>query len=370
MRVLLVLLVLLSALWSGVAAMNVKIPEKVYEFARDDNITLPCTFTSSVTNPSLVIITWTALAQVEGALDDVVLSHYQPPGKTDATPDYKGRASINLDMKTGRADLKLNSITLKDNREFECAVQIPGDATGQTADKTRLVVLVAPSPPKCNIQGTAEYFKNINLTCVSEEGSPPPSYKWQGYDTNNQPRAPDPKTTDKGGILSLFNITKETSGYYICTSSNKIRSATCNITVKVMPPSMMSVGSTAGIIVGVVAFLILLGIIIYCCCCRKKQDNEEYAMGVQGEEYRDKEPIDGERQDKERSERGNDRRKDYDDRRSDYDDRRNDYDDRRSDYDDRRSDYDDRRNKYGDRRERYDDDRHYDDRRDPHDNER
>lgn len=38
-----------------------------------------------------------------------------------------------------------------------------------------------------------------------------------------------------GGILSLFNITKETSGYYTCTSSNKIRSASCNITLTVMP---------------------------------------------------------------------------------------------------------------------------------------
>lgn len=37
------------------------------------------------------------------------------------------------------------------------------------------------------------------------------------------------------GILSLYNISKDTSGYYICTSSNKIRSAQCNITLAVMP---------------------------------------------------------------------------------------------------------------------------------------
>lgn len=40
--------------------------------------------------------------------------------------------------------------------------------------------------------------------------------------------------SDKG-VLSLFNISKETSGFYICTSSNKIRSATCNLTLAVMP---------------------------------------------------------------------------------------------------------------------------------------
>lgn len=42
----------------------------------------------------------------------------------------------------------------------------------------------------------------------------------------------------EGGILSLFNITKDTSGFYICTSSNKIRSATCNFTLSVMPRKM------------------------------------------------------------------------------------------------------------------------------------
>ncbi|XP_037835590.1 cell surface A33 antigen-like isoform X3 [Kryptolebias marmoratus] len=200
-------LVLFCVVWSGVAAMDVNIPQKVYEFARYDNIMLPCTFTSSVTNPPLVIITWTALAQAgSDALDTIILSHYHPAGKTDVDPDYKGRASLNLDMKTGRADLKLNSITLKDNREFECAVQIPGDATGQTADKTRLVVQVGPSPPICQLQGLPEYGRNIRLTL--------------------------------GGVLSLYNVGMHTSGNYICTSRNKISSASCNLTLKVMPPSV------------------------------------------------------------------------------------------------------------------------------------
>lgn len=55
---------------------------------------------------------------------------------------------------------------------------------------------MAPSKPICNIQGTATYGQNINLTCVSEEGSPPPTYKWNSYDVLNNPRAHDPRTTD------------------------------------------------------------------------------------------------------------------------------------------------------------------------------
>lgn len=56
--------------------------------------------------------------------------------------------------------------------------------------------IVAPSVPVCAIQGKAQYGQNINLTCKSEEGSPVPTYKWEGRDVQNRPRVPDPRTTD------------------------------------------------------------------------------------------------------------------------------------------------------------------------------
>ncbi len=37
------------------------------------------------------------------------------------------------------------------------------------------------------------------------------------------------------GVLSLLNISIDTSGYYICTSANEIKSATCNVTLRVNP---------------------------------------------------------------------------------------------------------------------------------------
>ncbi|XP_039990209.1 cell surface A33 antigen-like [Xiphias gladius] len=400
-------LTLLCLVLPGVGALQVNIPQEQYEHARGDNITLPCSFkpAKAINSSSLVIITWSVEADKANAKETVILTHFST-GTTDIKSLYEGRVSLDVNIPSGKANLKLSSITLADNKNFECRVLIPGDDEGKPADTTRLVVLVAPSKPICKLQGKAEYGQNINLTCVSEEGSPPPTYKWESRDVRNMPRVAEPRTTDKGGILSLYNISRDTSGFYICTSRNKIRSATCNITLAVMPPSM-KIGFTAGIIGGVVAFLIILIIIIYCCCCRKKGKEEEYAMGVREEEFPDKEPAkddDSRRADgqedirsfdgsdvkspdpldryEERSEHGNDRRRDYDDRRSDYDDRRsnyndrrNDYDDRRSDYndrrsdcderrsdyDDRRSDYSDRRDRYSDRNDRYDDNRDYDD---------
>uniref|UniRef100_H3CVU7 Ig-like domain-containing protein n=1 Tax=Tetraodon nigroviridis TaxID=99883 RepID=H3CVU7_TETNG len=392
----------LYSAWTGVHALNVNIPKDVYEFARGDNITLPCVFVPKKP-PSLVIITWTVKAEEANAEGTLILTHYSAGSTTDIVPAYESRTALDYDVALGKADLKLSSITLADNKVFECRVQIPGDDEGKLADTARLVVLVAPSVPDCAVQGKAEYGQNINLTCKSEEGSPPPTYKWEGRDVRNMPRVRDPKTTDKDGILSLYNISKETSGYYTCTSANKIRSAQCNLTLSVMPPSL-SLGSTGTIlgVVGGIIGLIMIIVIIYCCCCRKKKQDGEYEKGdadeakedirdcnrydehydetelKNGENRRpDGEEDIAERRDHydEKSKRNHDdRHRDYDDnrgRRSDRNDRDRDYNDRRSDYNDRRSDYNDRdrRDRYNDRydrrddeadRERRYDDRHYD----------
>ncbi|XP_027869933.1 cell surface A33 antigen-like, partial [Xiphophorus couchianus] len=253
--------------WSAAAAIQVNIPNDQYEFAKGDNITLPCTFTSALPSPKLIIITWSAG-------EDEVLKYYHPSGDIDILLEGRASLDVNVNGGTGKADLKLYSVTSADNNKYKCHINIPKDDKGKNTDTATLTVLVAPSKPICKIQGTATYGQNINLTCVSEEGSPPPTYKWNSYDVLNNPRANDPRTTDKGGILSLYNITKETSGFYICTSQNKIRSASCNLTLSVLPPSM-NIASTAGIIGGVVAALIILIVIIYCFCCRKKDDDKE-----------------------------------------------------------------------------------------------
>uniref|UniRef100_A0A3B4V0S1 Glycoprotein A33 (transmembrane), paralog a n=1 Tax=Seriola dumerili TaxID=41447 RepID=A0A3B4V0S1_SERDU len=275
---------------SGVGALNVNIPLETYEHARGDNITLPCSFTPSkpLTPDKLVIISWSA--------ETLILTHYST-GHTDIKSLYEGRVSVDIDIPSGKANLKLSSITLTNS------FIVPFKYKSYLIFIS--IFLVAPSTPICKIQGKTEYGQNINLTCLSEEGSPPPTYKWESRDVQNVPRL---LTL---GILSLYNISKETSGFYICTSSNKIRSATCNVTLAVMPPSM-NIGSTAGIIAAVVAFLIILIIVIYCCCCRKKNKEEEYAMGDRNERYDDNHHYEDER-------RYNDHRDDrydepYDDR--------------------------------------------------------
>ncbi|KAG7231662.1 hypothetical protein INR49_004198 [Caranx melampygus] len=230
---------LLCLVLSGAGALQVRIPQALYEHLKGDNVTLPCEFTTArPLNPqSFVIITWSVVTDAEEAL---ILTHTSFTGRTFIKSTYEGRASIDVDLLSGKANLKLSSVMLTDSSTYECRVLIPGDDEGKPADSARLVVLGAPSTPVCKIQGVAEYHQNINLTCVSEEGWPQPTYRWEARDVRNKPRTLDPRATQRGGVLSLYDISIHTSGYYICTSANKVHSASCNITLAVRPPAVLS----------------------------------------------------------------------------------------------------------------------------------
>uniref|UniRef100_A0A4W6FHI8 Ig-like domain-containing protein n=1 Tax=Lates calcarifer TaxID=8187 RepID=A0A4W6FHI8_LATCA len=202
---------------------------------------------------------------------------------TDIAPAYEGRASLEVDLTNHVSTLQLKKVTMQDNRSFQCSVIIPGDDEGTTAATTSLLVLVAPSAPICRIQGKAEYWHDISLTCMSEEGSPKPTYDWKSYSVQNVPRQLPPKATDSILLKSLFPIT-QSQGFYICTSKNPIASASCNLTLAVMPGGMNE-ASFAGIIGGVVAGLLLLGILIFC-CYRRNSKKGTYAEGY----YEDDKP--------------------------------------------------------------------------------
>ncbi|XP_029112482.1 glycoprotein A33 (transmembrane), paralog a [Scleropages formosus] len=389
---------IIAAVLSASMGMQVTVQEHSYEVVRGGNITLGCKFVPAVqiTASTLVVITWSILPDNPELDTSLVATYYSNNDQLDVLPDYEGRISMKPDINTGQANLILSGVTMQENHMFECSVQIPKDTKGQLSDKTRLIVLVPPSKPVCKIQGTPEYFQNISLTCMSEEGSPVPTYAWKSYDVKNSERNLPAKSTDIKGVLSLFNISLDTSGYYICNSVNKKGSASCNVTLTVMPPSM-NIGSTA-IVIGACAagLLVLVGII--CCCCRHRRKKNKYDKGDPNdmefhdrdddddddnkEEYRDdkekygeqlEKKIDGVGVHEEHGEKTRERRDDNDDQRDDYSNRRDKYDDSRDRYNDRRENYDhrdkydERSDRYNDRRDDYDRRDRYDDRRDDYD---
>ncbi|TSK17782.1 Cell surface A33 antigen [Bagarius yarrelli] len=357
------------------SSLNVDIPLPLYELARGGNAVLPCNFKPQKPDNPSITISWVAHPDNPDDSDIEILTYYYFPAPSpptlDIMNDFEKRASLEVDIPKGSAVLTLKALTSRDNRTFQCEVKIPGDGQGKTSDTTKVVVLVAPSKPICGIQGKAEYYQNINLTCRSEEGTPPPTYQWKSYDVTNTPRPFPLKATEANGVLSLYNISAETSGYYICTSANKLRTESCNLTLSVMPCKYpeheeYTDKEPEGVELHQERRLESKA---------DKRDDPERVDRLSDYDDRRSDRYDDRRSDRyddRRSDRYDDRRNDrYDDRRNDrYDDRRSDYDDRRSDYDDRRSDFDDRRNdRYNEPRDSYDDRRRdrYDDRRDRYD---
>ncbi|XP_017265643.1 cell surface A33 antigen [Kryptolebias marmoratus] len=260
------ILAVLPCCWS----LQVSIPNKEHKVAKGKDVTIMCSFVPAVTVTDSFFLLWEAQPDVSGEpLKGVASFFLNKPA--EISPSYEGRASLEVDVNGGTSTLRLTKVTIKDSRHYQCSVRIFGDDEGTTAATTSVLVLEPPSPPVCTLQGRSEYFHNVTLTCASEEGSPKPTYQWTTYSVDNTPRQFPPKTTQKDGVLALFNITKETSGFFVCISSNEIDSASCNFTLAVMPGSM-NLGSTAGIIGGVLAGLVVLGIIIFCCCRRKNKD--------------------------------------------------------------------------------------------------
>ncbi|KAM9709668.1 uncharacterized protein ACNS7B_023884 [Menidia menidia] len=279
---LLLVLTVVPCCWS----LQVSIQNKLYKVAKGNEITLTCDFNPAVPIGNNFILTWEAYPDVSGDPLKTVATYFLN-NPVDISPTYEGRVFMEVNMEIKSSTLQFTEVTIQDSRNYQCSVKIPGDDEGQTADTTNLLVLVPPSPPVCTLQGKAEYFHDITLTCKSEEGSPLPVHQWTSYSIENIQRQFPPKTTQEDGVLSLFNISRETSGYFICKSENEIGSKSCNFSLAVMPSSM-NMGSTAGIIGGVIAGLLVLGIVIFF-CCRRKGKKEYYAEDAQAEmEFQDR----------------------------------------------------------------------------------
>uniref|UniRef100_A0A672U1T1 Glycoprotein A33 n=1 Tax=Strigops habroptila TaxID=2489341 RepID=A0A672U1T1_STRHB len=253
-------------------ALTVEAPVKETQVARGNNVTLRCQFKTDASVDSGDIVVWKKLSSVVNQTEDAVTRYFD--GLVQYGKDYENRLQFSGDVNTGDISVTISAVTMADNGTYACSVRLRNDPPRQTATLS-LFVLVAPSKPECKILGTAEYGQTINLTCNSEEGSPKPSYTWQSFDVQNVPL----DWPLSGQVITLTNISADTSGFYICTSTNIAGKEFCNMTVSVMPPSM-NIALYAGIIGGAVAAIIVISILVYCCCCRTQKE-KDYEMTEQ-----------------------------------------------------------------------------------------
>ncbi|XP_074839590.1 cell surface A33 antigen [Carettochelys insculpta] len=263
-------LFILSVVLVAAQALTVSTSIKELKVAAGNNATLPCEFQTAATIESTDFVSWNKKPQEE----NVVIKYFD--GYVYERQDYKGRLQFPSSAVTD-VSVTLFGATMADNGTYTCTVQLRKELPSASA-VIDLLVLVAPSKPECKVIGTPEYGQTINLTCNSHEGSPKPEYTWQSFSVLNQPRS---LVSATGQQITLKNVSADTSGFYICTATNSVGQEFCNMTVSVVPQSM-NIALYAGVIGGIVAAIIVIGILAYCCCCRGSQE-KEYEMTEQGE---------------------------------------------------------------------------------------
>lgn len=262
-------LFIFSTILVSAHALTVEAPAKQIQVARGSNATLRCNFKTDLVVDRGDLVVWRKI----NSKDDAVTRYFD--GLVQYGEGYDHRIHFSGDVNSGDISITISAITMEDNGTYACSVRLRNDPPRQST-LLDLFVLVAPSKPECKILGTPQYGQTINLTCVSHEGSPKPKYSWKSFDVQNEPRVlPNPE----GQQITLKNISADTSGFYICTSTNVVGTEFCNMTVSAVPPSM-NIALYAGIIGGVVAAIVVIGIIAYCCCCRADKDTD-YEMTVQ-----------------------------------------------------------------------------------------
>ncbi|KAM7065110.1 cell surface A33 antigen [Acridotheres tristis] len=256
-------LFIFSAILVSVHAITVEAPAKEIKVARGKNATLRCNFKSNSVPDRGDLVVWKKI----NSKVDAVTRYFD--GLVQYGEGYDNRIQFSGNIDTGDISITISAVTMEDNGTYACSVRLREDPPRESA-LLDLFVLVAPSKPECNIVGTAQYGQTINLTCISHEGSPTPTYTWKSFNVQNEPRV---LPHSEGQQITLKNISADTSGFYICTSTNVVGTEFCNMTVSVVPPSM-NIALYAGIIGGVVAAIVVIGIIAYCCCCRASKDTD------------------------------------------------------------------------------------------------
>ncbi|OWK05683.1 IGSF11, partial [Cervus elaphus hippelaphus] len=107
---------------------------------------------------------------------------YQGGQMFDGAPRFHGRVGFTGTMPATNVSIFINNTQLSDTGTYQCLVNNLPDRGGRNIGVTGLTVLVPPSAPHCQIQGSQDIGSDVILLCSSEEGIPRPTYLWEKLD--------------------------------------------------------------------------------------------------------------------------------------------------------------------------------------------
>ncbi|KAJ7413651.1 glycoprotein A33 [Willisornis vidua] len=177
-------------------ALTVEAPAQQIQVARGRNATLHCNFH---TNRNIVAGDFVVWRKLLSPIDAV--TRYLDGG-VQYGEGYENRIQFSGDVNSGDISITIKEVTMEDNGTYVCSVRLREDPPRKSVIMS-LFVLVAPSKPDCSIVGTPQYGQTINLTCVSQEGSPKPKYTWQSFNVHNEPRVLEKTEEDEPAYVEF-----------------------------------------------------------------------------------------------------------------------------------------------------------------------
>ncbi|XP_074833260.1 endothelial cell-selective adhesion molecule isoform X2 [Carettochelys insculpta] len=194
----------------------------------------------------------------------------------------KNRTGFVYSMPSSNISIAINSTQEMDSGQYMCTVNIVDEDTinGKNIGLINLTVLVPPSPPVCQIHGKPYPGGNVTLSCKTAFSKPSPKYSWQRTAPSTEVFFPPVQDLVRGTLM-LRNLSKDTSGTYVCTAANIAGSSKCNITLEVNSPLSAAViaGAVVGSLVGV-GLIILFVLQMFVYRKKKKETQEEMANEI------------------------------------------------------------------------------------------
>uniref|UniRef100_A0A452RM75 V-set and immunoglobulin domain-containing protein 1 n=1 Tax=Ursus americanus TaxID=9643 RepID=A0A452RM75_URSAM len=236
----------LMIIFSGqVSMVQVTIPNSVVNVTVGSDVTLVCTYTSTVASRDKLSIQWSFFHKKDLPPASI---YYSEGGQAVAIGQFKDRIVGSNDP--DNASITISHMQPADSGVYVCDVNNPPDFVGKNQGILQVNVLVKPSKPFCSIQGVPETGHPISLSCLSVLGTPSPLYYWyklQEISTVYFLFLTDPAT----GTLVIGNLTSFEQGYYQCTASNNLGNSSCEIDLTSSHPEVgIIVGALVGTLVG------------------------------------------------------------------------------------------------------------------------
>ncbi|XP_007463736.1 PREDICTED: LOW QUALITY PROTEIN: V-set and immunoglobulin domain-containing protein 1 [Lipotes vexillifer] len=234
----------LSCLTGPVRGVQVTIPDDFVNVTVGSDVTLICTYTTTVASLDKLSIQWTFFHKES----QPVSIYYYEGGQATAIGQFKDR--IVGSNAPGNASITISHVQPADSGIYVCDVNNPPDFFGKNQGTLNVSVLVKPSKPFCSIQGIPETGHPISLTCLSVLGTPSPVYYW--YKLEGRDIVPVKETFNPAtGILFIGNLTNFVQGYYQCTAINNLGNSSCEIDLTSSHPEVgIIVGAMVGTLIG------------------------------------------------------------------------------------------------------------------------